>query len=154
MSPRAWRSAAAGLFERLRGPTEGALDLTDVQGNVLRPYDNDHAELVFVEVDDAASARRLLRELEAEVTPATEWVVPPACTTNLAFTAAGLRALTRQAPPRQPGASPAAATAADPAPPLRWGGPLEVERQRRFGGGPFQEFFPAASAWRVRRTSA
>jgi Dyp-type peroxidase family len=65
--------------------------LADIQGNVLRAYDDDHAEFLLVAVDEAADARRLLAELVAQVTPATEWVVPPTVTTNVAFTAGGLR---------------------------------------------------------------
>jgi Dyp-type peroxidase family len=93
MSPGAVTSAAARLARRARGRAGPALDLVDIQGNVLRPYDNDHAAYLFVELEDPASARRLLLELEPHVTPATEWVVPPVVTTNVAFSAAGLRAL-------------------------------------------------------------
>jgi Dyp-type peroxidase family len=64
-----------------------------MQGNVLRPYDNDHAAYLFVEVDEPAAGRRLLAELAPDLTPATPWVVPPAVTTNLAFTATGLERL-------------------------------------------------------------
>jgi len=68
-------------------------DLADLQGNVLRPYDNDHGAFLFVEVDHAEAGRRLLRDLGPAITPATEWVVPPTVTTNVALTAAGLEKL-------------------------------------------------------------
>ncbi|MCU0268079.1 MAG: Dyp-type peroxidase [Acidimicrobiales bacterium] len=68
-------------------------DLGDVQGNVLRPYDNDHAAYLFVELRDPTAGRRLLHDLLADVTPSAPWVVPPVVTTNVALTAAGLGAL-------------------------------------------------------------
>ncbi|UDY37975.1 Dyp-type peroxidase [Dermatobacter hominis] len=67
--------------------------LADIQGNVLRAFDDDHAELLLVAVDDPVAGRRLLRELLPDVTDATEWVVPPAVTTNVALSAAGLARL-------------------------------------------------------------
>ncbi len=83
------RSARARLEPRR--PTRP--DLADIQGNVLRAYDNDHVEHVLVTVEDPVAGRRLLRELLAEVTDATEWVVPPTVTTNIAMSAAGLLVL-------------------------------------------------------------
>ncbi len=70
-----------------------APELADLQGNVLRAYDNDHASYLFVEVDDPAAGRRLLAELAPDITPATEWVVPPTVTSNVALSAAGLARL-------------------------------------------------------------
>ena len=86
------------LREELLSPSQGWLagrarrfldtpDLADLQGNVLRAYDNDHAAYLFIEVDDPAAARRLLDELVPDITPATDWVVPPPVTTNVALSA-------------------------------------------------------------------
>ena len=69
------------------------VDLHDVQGNVLRAYDDDHAAYLFVEVGDPEAGRRLLRELSEVVTSATPWVVPPTVTVNVALSHAGLRRL-------------------------------------------------------------
>jgi Dyp-type peroxidase family len=68
-------------------------DLDDLQGNVLRPYDNDHAAYLFVEVHDSEAGRRFLQGLAPSITPSTPWVVPPPVTHNVAFTHAGLARL-------------------------------------------------------------
>ena len=68
-------------------------DLDDLQGNVLRAYDNDHGAYLFVEVADPEAGCRVLRELADHVTPSTPWVVPPTVTHNVAFTHAGLERL-------------------------------------------------------------
>jgi Dyp-type peroxidase family len=68
-------------------------DLADLQGNVLRGYDNDHGVYLFVEVDDPERGRRFLRDLAGHITPSTPWVVPPTVTHNVAFTHAGLERL-------------------------------------------------------------
>lgn len=93
MSASAVAAMANRVVSRARARTRTTLDPADVQGNVLRPYDNDHAAYLFVEIDDPDSGWRLLRELVPHVTPAAEWVVPPAVTTNIACTFAGLRTL-------------------------------------------------------------
>jgi Dyp-type peroxidase family len=86
-------SAIQRMVTRARIRLGPPLDLADVQGNVLRPYDNDHAAFVFLAVDDAAHGRALLAELGEHVTTATAWPEPPSVTTNVACTAAGLRVL-------------------------------------------------------------
>ena len=86
-------SMVGRLVTRARARLRPPLDLADVQGNVLRPYDNDHAVFVFLAIDDAAGGRAFLTELSQYVTPATGWREPPPVTTNVACTAAGLRML-------------------------------------------------------------
>jgi Dyp-type peroxidase family len=81
------------MVTRVRDLVRPSLDPDDIQGNVLRPYDNDHAAYLFVEIRDPESGRRLLRELHPQVTSAAEWVVPPPVTTNVAATFTGLRTL-------------------------------------------------------------
>jgi Dyp-type peroxidase family len=93
VSASAVAAMASRVVSRARARTRTAFDPADVQGNVLRPYDNDHAAYLFVEINDPDSGRRLLRELVPQVTSASEWVVPPAVTTNIACTFAGLRTL-------------------------------------------------------------
>jgi Dyp-type peroxidase family len=87
---RARRGVARFVDTRLR---RARPDLADVQGNVLRPYDDDHAAFLLVQVHDPAAGRQLLRELLPHVTPATPWVVPPAVTHNVALTHRGLQRL-------------------------------------------------------------
>lgn len=72
-----------------------AVELHDVQGNVLRGYTHPHAAYLFVDVHDARAGRAWLAELRRALTPGTTWPSGdgPDETLNLACTFAGLRAL-------------------------------------------------------------
>lgn len=74
-------------------PGRPALDLADVQGNVVRGYTNRHAAYLLVDVGSVASGRRLLDELVPRVTIGAAWSSKPDSTLNVAVTAAGLDAL-------------------------------------------------------------
>ena len=93
MTRGAVSSVRSRLLTRARARVGPGPDLADLQGNVLRAYDNDHAAYLLVEIDDPHAGRRLLRDLAPAITPASEWVVPPVVTTNVALTAAGLERL-------------------------------------------------------------
>ena len=75
------------------------LDLTDVQGLVVRGYTMPFARHLLFRIDDPAGARRLLGSLVdgtaagLQVTSGVPWEAKPDCCLNLALTAAGLRAL-------------------------------------------------------------
>jgi len=71
------------------------LEHTDIQGNVLRPYNFVRARYCFLRVDDADTARRWLAEALPAVTNAVPWPRghKPESTLNFAFTWKGLRAL-------------------------------------------------------------
>jgi Dyp-type peroxidase family len=73
-----------------------ALDLGDIQGDILRAYGNDYKKTsyVFITVDDAAAGRGWLAGLVDGVTTAEPWNgEKPVCHTNVAFTYSGLQAL-------------------------------------------------------------
>lgn len=83
-----------------------AVDLGDVQGNILVGYRADRAAHLFLRLDDVAEARRwLAAELGGgatgagpdgaipRVTDATRWIEPPPRMVNIAFTHAGLETL-------------------------------------------------------------
>jgi Dyp-type peroxidase family len=93
MSTDAIAAVATRVATRARTLIRPSLDPADIQGNVLRPYDNDHAGYLFVAIDDPECGRRLVRELLPHVTSGAEWVVPPPVTTNVACTFGGMRAL-------------------------------------------------------------
>lgn len=70
------------------------VNLGDIQGNVVRPYDFDVATHLFVRFTDAGAGRSWVKELDVKT--AKVWdhgTKPESATLNLAFTAAGLRAL-------------------------------------------------------------
>ena len=69
------------------------LDLDNIQGVVVRGYRMPVASYTFVQLADPASARRWVGEVSAQVTTAAPWEAKPDSTVNLAFSAAGLRAL-------------------------------------------------------------
>ena len=77
-------------FGRERRP---ALDLVDVQGNVLRAYGHPTAAYVFVHFRDPAGGRALLRAALGEITHSDTWAEKPDSTLNVAFTHDGLAAL-------------------------------------------------------------
>jgi Dyp-type peroxidase family len=73
-----------------------ALELSDIQGDILRAYGNayDCTSYVFVRIDDAAAGRAWLADATAHVTTAAPWTAgKPETTLNIALTAAGLAAL-------------------------------------------------------------
>jgi Dyp-type peroxidase family len=71
-----------------------AVDLADLQGNVLRGYGFPHAAYLLARVEEPAVARGALAALLPRVTNAEPWTAgKPEVTLNLAFTAAGLSAL-------------------------------------------------------------
>ena len=73
------------------------VDLCDIQGNILLPYSMKYANHLFVHFDEARGAREWLASLVDGVTTADPdpWRdgQKPGFTLNVAFTAAGLRAL-------------------------------------------------------------
>lgn len=72
-----------------------ALELSDIQGNIVRGYGFAQAVYLFFEVPDAASGREFLGELVDRVQDAAEWKKGerPNTATNVAVTFAGLHAL-------------------------------------------------------------
>lgn len=73
-----------------------AIDVADVQGDILRPYGNRyrHTSYVFIGVGDAAAGRAWLSEHIDRVTTAVHWHGdPPHSTFNVALTCTGLNAL-------------------------------------------------------------
>ena len=73
-----------------------ALDLADIQGDILRAYGNayDCTSYVFVRIDDPQAGRAWLGDAADHVTTAAPWTAgKPETTLNLALTAAGLAAL-------------------------------------------------------------
>ncbi|QKW06198.1 Dyp-type peroxidase [Streptomyces sp. NA04227] len=69
------------------------LDLDGIQGLVLRGYRMPVAEYVFVHFGDASAARAWCGRLAGQVTTASPWQAKPDTALNVAFSAAGLRAL-------------------------------------------------------------
>lgn len=80
------------------------LDLTDIQGNLIRAYGRasfQYARYVFFRVDDArgAEAREFIKAITKYITTSVTWgmgtdeVEKPLATTNIAFTYDGLEAL-------------------------------------------------------------
>ncbi|MCM2387204.1 Dyp-type peroxidase [Streptomyces albipurpureus] len=75
-------------------PTETVrLDLDAIQGLVLRGYRMPVVDYVFVHFGDAAAARSWTGGVAGHVTTAAPWQSKPDTAVNVAFTAAGLRAL-------------------------------------------------------------
>jgi Dyp-type peroxidase family len=73
------------------------LELSDIQGDILRGYGNAYhlTTYLFFRVDDAEAGKAWLRSLLPRVTSAEQWPAAskPGATLNIAVTAAGLRAL-------------------------------------------------------------
>jgi Dyp-type peroxidase family len=73
------------------------LELTDIQGDILRAYGNDYRQTtyLFFRVEDAPRGRAWLRGLLPRVTTAAPWpqATKPGAALNIALTAAGVRAL-------------------------------------------------------------
>jgi len=95
------QGARVGLGPPFPVAVSTPIDLTDVQGNILRGYHASRAMHLSVEVTDAVSARRLLATLVGQgtssglrITDATEWAAgKPPYALNVGFTAAGMKAL-------------------------------------------------------------
>ena len=81
------------LPRRERRPT--AIDLADVQGNVLRGYTYPCAAYLFLRIDDNMLARALMRRMLPLVASAEPWPdgAPPPTALHVAFTYAGLAQL-------------------------------------------------------------
>ncbi len=76
------------------------LDLSDIQGNILKGYGLPVARYTFVQINDADSGRRFVGSLIDHVTTSQVWptgpdgrAVKPTSTLNIAFTHAGMAAL-------------------------------------------------------------
>lgn len=71
----------------------GALNVHDIQGNILRAYNFSAGIHYFVRFPDAERGRALLRDLLPEVTPERDWSTRPVIALNVALTYSGLKAL-------------------------------------------------------------
>src|SRR5687767_11736880 len=70
------------------------VELTDIQGNILRGYNQPHFRYVYYRVHDCDQGRRFLKRLVPMVTTAQPWTDgKPASTVNVAFTFNGLLAM-------------------------------------------------------------
>lgn len=70
------------------------VELTDIQGNILRGYNQPHFRYVYYRITDAEHGRQFLKRLIPVVTTAQPWTNgKPASTLNIAFTFKGLLAL-------------------------------------------------------------
>jgi Dyp-type peroxidase family len=73
------------------------LELTDIQGDILRAYGNAYrlTTYLFFRIDDADAGKTWLRSVLPRVTTAAPWPAQfkPRATLNIAVTAAGVRAL-------------------------------------------------------------
>jgi Dyp-type peroxidase family len=87
---------------RVRGPAElprrggerAAIDLADIQGNVLRGYTYPCVAYLFLQIEDAAGARALMTRMLPQVATAEPWRDgPPDTAMEVAFTYSGLAAL-------------------------------------------------------------
>jgi Dyp-type peroxidase family len=65
--------------------------VSDIQGNILRPYDYPLASHLFLNIGDGQAGRTWLSQVLPDVTTAVPWTGgKPATTLNLAFTSTGL----------------------------------------------------------------
>jgi deferrochelatase/peroxidase EfeB len=72
------------------------LDLSDIQGHVIRAYGRysfPHARFFFLRILDAAAGRRFVEALRPLVTTGAPWPEKPKVTVNVAFSFYGLHAL-------------------------------------------------------------
>ncbi|GLQ75413.1 Dyp-type peroxidase [Vibrio penaeicida] len=86
-------------------PSPAAIDLHDIQGNIIKGYGRfgyPHARYLFLSVRKEADARRFLRQIINNVTTSVPWGQPgpnqepvpkPLATTNVGFTYNGLKAI-------------------------------------------------------------
>lgn len=94
---RVWRNfcpSRAPLLLPSRSRARAALDLGDIQGNLLRGYGHPHVCYLFLNIGDMAKGRQFVADLLGEVTTAQPWTEgPPGTTLNISFTFGGLAAL-------------------------------------------------------------
>jgi Dyp-type peroxidase family len=76
-----------------RDATPADIDLSDIQGNVLRGYTMPAAAYLMLRFSDVARATALLRRSLPLVSTAQTWDGPPAAAINLSFTYAGFEQL-------------------------------------------------------------
>jgi Dyp-type peroxidase family len=76
-----------------RSPELPQIDVTDVQGNVLRGYTYPTAAYIFLRVDDVARGKALLDRMLSRITTGEQWEEPPPAAIQVAFTYAGLERL-------------------------------------------------------------
>ena len=76
-----------------RGVLGADIDLSDIQGNVLRGYTSPAAAYILLRIHDAPQACALLRRSLPLVMTAEHWDQPPVSAINLAFTFGALRTL-------------------------------------------------------------
>jgi hypothetical protein len=72
-----------------RDATAADIDLSDIQGNVLRGYTMPAAAYLMLRISDAAQATGLLRRSLPLVSTAETWERQPAAAINLSFSFAG-----------------------------------------------------------------
>ena len=76
-----------------RDATPADIDLSDIQGNVLRGYTMPAAAYLMLRISDVAQATALLRRSLPLVSTAETWDRQPAAAINLSFSFAGLQQL-------------------------------------------------------------
>jgi Dyp-type peroxidase family len=76
-----------------RRRSEAAVELADVQGDLLRGYTYPSAAYLFLRIDDPDRARALMRRMMPQVSTAEPWPEQPPSAMHVAFTYAGLAAL-------------------------------------------------------------
>lgn len=70
------------------------VELTDIQGNILRGYNQPHFRYAYYRIRDGEQGRRFLKRIVPSVTTAQPWTNgKPATTLNVAFTFNGLLAM-------------------------------------------------------------
>jgi Dyp-type peroxidase family len=69
------------------------VDVSDIQGNVLRGYTYPVAAYIFLRVDDVARGKALLARMLPRITTGAQWEEEPPTAIQVAFTYAGLERL-------------------------------------------------------------
>lgn len=67
------------------------VELSDIQGNVLRGYTHSVAAYIFLRVDDVPKAKALLASMMPRIISGEPWQSPPPVALQVAFTYAGLQ---------------------------------------------------------------
>jgi len=73
-----------------RDVRQAAVEVADIQGNVLRGYSHASAAYIFLRIDDVEKGKALLRGMLPRVTSGAPWVRSPETAIQAAFTYAGL----------------------------------------------------------------
>jgi Dyp-type peroxidase family len=81
-------SRPPNLPRRQREPAK--VDLSDIQGNVLRGYTHPVATYIFLRVDDVTEGKALLASMLPRIISGEPWQSPPPVALQIAFTYAGL----------------------------------------------------------------